>query len=94
MPQMGFEPTIPVFERVKEFHVLDHAVIVIYFKIFGGKINNRVRWYGHILRMKMKEGTQMEDQHQSWNNTLGKCNTERRKMRIFRQMDRLCCWLT
>jgi hypothetical protein len=29
MPQGGFEPTIPVFERAKTVHALDHAATVI-----------------------------------------------------------------
>jgi hypothetical protein len=29
MPQVVFEPTIPVFERVKRVHALDRADIVI-----------------------------------------------------------------
>jgi hypothetical protein len=29
MPQMGFEPTIPVFEQVKTIHALDTAATVI-----------------------------------------------------------------
>jgi hypothetical protein len=29
MPQVGFEPTIPVFERAKTIHALDPAAIVI-----------------------------------------------------------------
>jgi hypothetical protein len=29
MPRVGFEPTIPMFERVKTFHVLDRAATVI-----------------------------------------------------------------
>jgi hypothetical protein len=29
MPSVGFEPTIPVFERVKTFHALDRAGTVI-----------------------------------------------------------------
>jgi hypothetical protein len=29
MPQVGFEPTIPVFERAKTVHVLDRTAIVI-----------------------------------------------------------------
>jgi hypothetical protein len=32
MPGVGFEPTTPVFERAKTFHVLDRAVIVIGYK--------------------------------------------------------------
>jgi hypothetical protein len=29
MPQVGFEPTIPVFQRAKSVHALDCAVTVI-----------------------------------------------------------------
>jgi hypothetical protein len=29
MPWVGFEPTIPVFERAKTVHALDRAAIVI-----------------------------------------------------------------
>jgi hypothetical protein len=29
MPGVGFEPTIPVFERAKTVHALDQAVTVI-----------------------------------------------------------------
>jgi hypothetical protein len=29
MPGMGFEPTIPVFERAKTLHALDRAAIAI-----------------------------------------------------------------
>jgi hypothetical protein len=29
MPRLGFEPTIPVIERAKTFHVLDRAATVI-----------------------------------------------------------------
>jgi hypothetical protein len=29
MSQVGFEPTIPVFERAKTVHALDRAAIVI-----------------------------------------------------------------
>jgi hypothetical protein len=29
MPEVGFEPTIPVFERAKIFHALDGATTVI-----------------------------------------------------------------
>jgi hypothetical protein len=31
MPRVGFDPTIPVFERAKAFHALDHAAVVIGF---------------------------------------------------------------
>jgi hypothetical protein len=29
MPRVGFEPTIPVFERAKTVHALDRAVTVV-----------------------------------------------------------------
>jgi hypothetical protein len=29
MPQVGFEPTIPVFERAKTVHTLDGAAAVV-----------------------------------------------------------------
>jgi hypothetical protein len=32
MSRVGFEPTIPVFDRAKTFHALDHAVTVISIK--------------------------------------------------------------
>jgi hypothetical protein len=32
MPWVGFEPTIPVFERAKTFHALDRAAILIGFE--------------------------------------------------------------
>jgi hypothetical protein len=31
MPQVGFEPTTPAFERAKSFHALDRAVTVCHF---------------------------------------------------------------
>jgi hypothetical protein len=37
MPRVGFEPTIPVFERAKKVHTLDRAdtVIVTIIKIYA-----------------------------------------------------------
>jgi hypothetical protein len=32
MPQVRFEPTIPVFERVKTVHALDRAATVIVYR--------------------------------------------------------------
>jgi hypothetical protein len=29
MPRVGFEPTIPVFERAKTVHALDHATTTV-----------------------------------------------------------------
>jgi hypothetical protein len=33
MPQVGFDPTIPVFERAKTVHVLDRVATVIGVKV-------------------------------------------------------------
>jgi hypothetical protein len=38
MPQVGTEPTIPVFERAKAVHALDRAATVT-----GGKINKGIK---------------------------------------------------
>jgi hypothetical protein len=36
MPRVGFEPTIPMFERAKTVHALDRAFTVIgYFKLMA-----------------------------------------------------------
>jgi hypothetical protein len=40
MPWVGFEPTIPVFERAKTLHALDRAAIVI------GNYSGLARVYG------------------------------------------------
>jgi hypothetical protein len=48
MPLVGFEPTIPVFERAKTVHVLDHAITGI-----GGRclhVNKIVDIYSPALR--------------------------------------------
>jgi hypothetical protein len=38
MPQVGFEPTIPVFERAKTVHALDcEATVIVYLSL--GDIN-------------------------------------------------------
>jgi hypothetical protein len=35
MPLVGFEPTIPAFERAKTFHALDRAATVIGSDLLG-----------------------------------------------------------
>jgi hypothetical protein len=40
MPQVGFEPTIPVFERAKTVHALDSTDTVIDLHIAMGIANN------------------------------------------------------
>jgi hypothetical protein len=48
MPQVGFESTIPVFERAKTVHALDRAATVIgtliTYLAWNGK--NKLRWSG------------------------------------------------
>jgi hypothetical protein len=40
MPRVGFEPTIPMFERAKTVHALDRAATVIgYYSVLGIKIS-------------------------------------------------------
>jgi hypothetical protein len=43
MPRVGFEPTIPVLERVNIFHALDGAATVI------GLISSFLRLYRHVF---------------------------------------------
>jgi hypothetical protein len=40
MPQVGFEPTIPVFERAKTVHVLDRAATVIGWNIWSSALKS------------------------------------------------------
>jgi hypothetical protein len=35
MPQVGFEPTIPAFERAKTVHALDFMATVIAYSVYG-----------------------------------------------------------
>jgi hypothetical protein len=46
MPQVGFEPTVPVLERVKRVHVFDRADTAIYNIYFNCKwVFTRWQWY-------------------------------------------------
>jgi hypothetical protein len=49
MPQVGFEPTILVFQRAKTVHVLDRAAVVIGFPLNIEHLN-----YGLVYRPKRK----------------------------------------
>jgi hypothetical protein len=44
MPQVGFEPTIPVFERAKTVHNLDRTAIVIGIRIIYFLNNKEIEW--------------------------------------------------
>jgi hypothetical protein len=53
MPRVGFEPTIPVFERAKTVHALDRAVIVIgriWYKVFYrmSTVGSAEAWSTHM----------------------------------------------
>jgi hypothetical protein len=54
MPRVGFEPTIPVFERAKTVHALYHATSVI-----GVANNNKleIKMYQYNCKQPPKEGT-------------------------------------
>jgi hypothetical protein len=41
MPQVGFEPKIPVFERAKTIHALDHAATMIGFPPSNAEIKKK-----------------------------------------------------
>jgi hypothetical protein len=42
MPRVGFEPTIPVFEREKKVHALDRAATVVGTNIYSMSISKRM----------------------------------------------------
>jgi hypothetical protein len=52
MPQMGFEPTIPVFEWAKTVHALDRAAAVIYsYDLSTNLFNNEeISTTGHVTK--------------------------------------------
>jgi hypothetical protein len=45
MPRVGFEPTTPVFKRVKEVYALDRETTVIRWQIFLHFFIDSHRWY-------------------------------------------------
>jgi hypothetical protein len=49
MPRVGFEPTIPVFERSKTVHVSDHAATVI------GPSPKLLCWMWHVPAISWKQ---------------------------------------
>jgi hypothetical protein len=66
MPRMEFEPTIPVFDRARTFHALDHAAImvdiesiqiinmlqiIIFFTIFFFRKNLSFKWRFCVRRI-------------------------------------------
>jgi hypothetical protein len=62
MPQVGFEPMIPVFEQVKTVHVLDRAVTVIgllllYFVESPQYLSRRIRYCQVIQAPRRKSAS-------------------------------------
>jgi hypothetical protein len=51
MPRVGFELTIPVFERAKKFHALDRAATVI--GTLGTTERNSVQFGLHRIRKNL-----------------------------------------
>jgi hypothetical protein len=59
MPRVGFEPTIPAFEREKTIHVLDRAATVIDTTILAWKlitISNKSENYNQIRNLFHRRG--------------------------------------
>jgi hypothetical protein len=54
MPRVGFEPTIPAFERTKTVHLLDCAAIVIGFSCLRVS-RNVIHLRKHILALSPKQ---------------------------------------
>jgi hypothetical protein len=52
MPRMGFELTIPVFERAKTVHALDRVAIVIGPNLYSSPHINITKWVGHIRQTR------------------------------------------
>jgi hypothetical protein len=60
MPRVGFEPTIPVFERAKTVHSLDRAATVIrmefgYWTLFTYPARQPALRIGHWPRLKSEK---------------------------------------
>jgi hypothetical protein len=49
MPRVGFEPTMPVFERAKAVHALDRAVTVI------SRMKYAVQNFGYVSRVNLQD---------------------------------------
>jgi hypothetical protein len=50
MPPVGFESTVPVFEREETFHALDSTATVIGGSIYIFQVRNAFRCLGHKCR--------------------------------------------
>jgi hypothetical protein len=59
MPRMGFEPTIPVFERAKTVHALDHAATVIGDRYVREEnyyhVSSRICWQRFLWLLKVRK---------------------------------------
>jgi hypothetical protein len=54
MPSVGFEPTIPVFERTKIFHTSDHAATVIDHSSLGFSKNSPFLTETIVIRLLLR----------------------------------------
>jgi hypothetical protein len=68
MPRVGFEPTIPVFERAKIFHALDRAATMIGKLRLWRSLNHTSKEQHYALNMKitMKEMAKGAEILQGW----------------------------
>jgi hypothetical protein len=57
MPRVGFEPTIPVFERAKTVHALDRAVTPIGLLVLYGDLKQRPIFMLFLHRVHPKPST-------------------------------------
>jgi hypothetical protein len=53
MPRVGFESTIPMFERAKTLHALDRATIAIGDLSYWPRISLVVHWYRNLFRVAL-----------------------------------------
>jgi hypothetical protein len=64
MPQVGYEPTIPVSERVKTVHALDRAATVSC--CFSNRPNYTFRYIGHGARTRERKWINNSNKETSW----------------------------
>jgi hypothetical protein len=66
MPQVGFEPTIPVFERAKMVHALHRAATVIGGNLHLVNVNSQfyfISYFTHIYAQNIYENCNTQKLH-------------------------------
>jgi hypothetical protein len=59
MPWVGFEPTIPVFERAKTVHALDREATVISYTYITFKLISLIVYSHTLFHNAYEQGTQV-----------------------------------